>query len=67
MNKVENITVVGSNTNLTSKIVGKVSWSPIPGLLYIAVPENVQDEYVTVLKLKLDSPLKLYSGHGGLQ
>lgn len=67
MNKVENITVIGSNTNLASKIVGKISWSPIPGLLYISVPENVQDEYVTVLKLKLDSPLKLYSGHGGLQ
>ncbi|HEY2728269.1 MAG TPA: alpha-L-fucosidase, partial [Parafilimonas sp.] len=67
MNKVESITVVGNNTNLTSKIVGKISWSPIPGLLYISVPENVQDEYVTVLKLKLDSPLKLYSGHGGLQ
>ena len=67
MNKVESITVVGNNTNLTSKIVGKISWSPVPGLLYISVPENVQDEYVTVLKLKLDGPLKLYSGHGGLQ
>ena len=67
MNKVEDISVVGNNTKLNSKIVGKISWSPIPGLLYISVPENVQDEYVTVLKLKLDSPLKLYSGHGGLQ
>jgi len=67
MNKVDSIKVVGNNTNLTAKIVGKISWSPIPGLLYITLPENIQDEYVTVLKLKLDSPLKLYSGHGGLQ
>jgi alpha-L-fucosidase len=66
-NKIENITVVGTNTTLSSKIVGKVSWSPVPGLVYITVPPNVQDEYITVLKLKLDSPVKLYRGHGGLQ
>jgi len=66
-NKIENITVVGNNTTLTHKIVGKISWSPIPGLVYITVPPDVQDEYVTVLKLKLDGPVKLYRGHGGLQ
>lgn len=65
-NKIENITVVGNGTQLTPKIVGKISWSKVPGLVYIPIPENVQDEYVTVLKLKLDGPLKLYSGHGGL-
>ena len=66
-NKIENITVVGNNTTLTHKIVGKISWSPIPGLVYITVPPDVQDEYVTVLKLNLDGPVKLYRGHGGLQ
>ena len=66
-NKIENITVLGNNASLTHKIVGKISWSPIPGLVYITVPPDVQDEYVTVLKLKLDGPVKLYRGHGGLQ
>ena len=28
--------------------------------------ENVLDKYVTVLKVKLDSPIELYSGKGGL-
>lgn len=65
-NKIEQISVVGTNTILTHKIVGKISWSKVPGLVYIDVPANVQDEYVTVLKLKLDGPLKLYSGTGGL-
>lgn len=65
-NKIEKVTVVGNGATLTPKIVGKISWSAVPGLVYIPVPENVQDEYVTVLKLKLDSPLKLYRGHGGL-
>ncbi len=65
-NKIEDITVLGSNTKLSYKIVGKISWSPIPGLVYIHVPEGVQDPYVTVLKVKLDKPIQLYSGKGGL-
>ena len=66
INKIENITVVGNGTQLIPKVVGKISWSPVPGLVYIDVPENVLDKYVTVLKLKLTGPLKLYRGHGGL-
>lgn len=65
-NKIEKITVVGNGATLDPKIVGKISWSAVPGLVYIPVPANVQDEYVTVLKVKLDGPLKLYKGHGGL-
>lgn len=65
-NKIEKVTVVGNGTTLNPKIVGKISWSAVPGLVYIPVPTNVQDEYVTVLKVKLDGPLKLYRGHGGL-
>jgi len=65
-NKIEDITVVGNGTKLTHKVVGKISWSPVPGLVYIDVPENVLDKYVTVLKLKLDKSVKLYRGQGGL-
>ncbi len=64
-NKIENITVLGSNEKLSSKIVGKISWSPVPGLVYINVPATAMDKYVTVLKLKIDKPMKLYKGHGG--
>ncbi len=65
INKIEDIQVVGTNVHLTPKIVGKISWSSVPGLVYIDVPENTKDKYVTVLKLKLDKPLKLYRGQGG--
>lgn len=65
-NKIQEISVVGNNTRLSHKIVGKISWSPVPGLVYIHVPEGVQDPYVTVLKLKLDKAIQLYSGKGGL-
>ncbi|RBL88682.1 alpha-L-fucosidase [Chitinophaga flava] len=64
-NKIESISVVGNGTPLTHKVVGKISWSPVPGLVYIDVPENVQDKYVTVLKVKLDKTVKLYRGKGG--
>ena len=65
-NKVEEITVVGNGTKLQSKIVGKISWSPVPGLIFIDVPAAVADKYITVLKVKLDKAVSLYKGHGGL-
>ena len=65
-NKVTGMRVLGNNSSLSYKIVGKISWSPVPGLIYINVPENVQDEYMTVIEIKLDGPVKLYRGKGGL-
>jgi alpha-L-fucosidase len=62
---IKSITVVGNGTQLKSKIVGKISWSNVPGLVYINVPQNVQDTYMTVIQLKLDKPIKLYRGKGG--
>jgi alpha-L-fucosidase len=64
-NKIEEITVVGNGSNLKHKVVGKTSWSHVPGLVYIDVPQSVKDKYVTVLRLKLDKPVKLYRGQGG--
>jgi len=64
-NEIKSISVVGSNTKLSHKIVGKISWSHVPGLVYINIPENVQDKHMSVIKLELDKPLKLYRGKGG--
>jgi alpha-L-fucosidase len=65
VNQIKAIKVVGNGASLSSKVVGKISWSHVPGLVYIKVPDNVQDNYMTVLKLELDKPLKLYRGKGG--
>ena len=65
-NSIKEITVLGSQAKINHKVVGKISWSPVPGLVYIDLPETVLDKYVTVLKLKLDKPVKLYRGQGGL-
>jgi alpha-L-fucosidase len=64
-NKINKIRVLGTTETLQHKIVGKISWSEVPGLIYITVPEKVQDEYMTVLALELDGPVKLYRGKGG--
>lgn len=64
-NKVQDITVLGNNAKLSHKIVGKISWSHVPGLVYVNVPQNVLDKYITVVKIKLDKPVKLYRGQGG--
>jgi alpha-L-fucosidase len=65
-NAIKEIEVVGNGTKLNHKIVGKISWSKVPGLVYIDVPAAVLDPYITVLKVTLDKPVKLYRGKGGL-
>lgn len=65
-NNIQSISVLGSNDVLQHKIVGKISWSAIPGIVYINLPEAVLDKYVTVIKLQLDKPIHLYRGQGGL-
>jgi alpha-L-fucosidase len=66
-NQIRRITVVGSGQGVTHKIVGKISWSHVPGLVYIDVPRAAQDPYMTVLKVELDKPIALYRGRGGFQ
>ncbi len=65
-NNIKNIRVVGTSQTVPHKIVGKISWSPVPGLVYISVPEQAQDTYMSVLAVELDKPLELYKGQGGL-
>jgi len=66
INPIKKIRVVGSVDTLSHKIVGKISWSAVPGLVYIDVPAQMQDKYMTVLAIDLENPIKLYSGKGGL-
>jgi alpha-L-fucosidase len=63
---IKKITVLGAGKQASWKIVGKISWSPVPGLVYIDVPEEYNDKYMTVLKVELDGSVKLYRGKGGL-
>ena len=49
---------------LNYKLYDKPYWSSLPGIVYIDVPEDVQDENVTVLAVLIDGPVKLYRGEG---
>lgn len=66
-NPIHGATVLGNTTALTPKVVGKISWSPVPGLVFIDIPEEAGDEYLTVLKIEFEKPISLYRGKGGLQ
>lgn len=64
INQVKKVRVVGSDTELNFKVYNKLSWSKVPGIIYIDVPESVLDADITVLAVELDEPLKLYAGEG---
>jgi len=59
-NQINKIRVVGTDHELTSKTFGGASWANIPGILYIDVPEQVLDKYITVIALELEGELDLY-------
>ncbi len=64
-NKIISAEVLGRSMPLKHRVVGKISWSSVPGLVFIDVPQEASDPWMTVLKVKLDGPLKLYRGEGG--
>lgn len=63
-NKVNRAWVVGNGTMLNTKLYDKPYWSSLPGIVYIDVPEDVQDDSITVIAVLLDGPVKLYAGEG---
>ncbi len=64
VSKVERAWVVGRGDELQCKMFNQPSWSSIPGNFYIYLPDSLLDEDITVVGLKLDGPIKLYSGSG---
>ena len=64
-NEIISAEVLGTDTKLQPAVVGKISWSSVPGIVFIDVPNDALDEQVTVLKLTLKGPLSLYRGQGG--
>ncbi|MGD9549330.1 MAG: alpha-L-fucosidase [Candidatus Krumholzibacteriia bacterium] len=65
-NAVTSVRVVGMDLELPHRVVGKISWSRIPGLVFIDVPLMAADPMLTVLAVELEGPLRLYRGAGGL-
>lgn len=68
LNSVKSAEIVGASKICSTKVVGKISWSAKPGLLFIDIPSDPRftDPMMTVVKLSFSEPIKIYSGTGGL-
>lgn len=65
VNDIKKVRVVGGNGQpLKTTIYNKLSWSEVPGIVYVDMPEQQLDQDITVLAVELDGPLKLYRGSG---
>lgn len=64
-NRILSAEALGMEMPLQFRVVGKISWSKVPGLVFIDVPEGAADPWMTVLKVRLDGPVRLYRGAGG--
>lgn len=59
-NQINRVWVVGNGTILNHDVKSRVFWNAYPGIKYIDLPENVLDEYLTVVAVLLDGPIRLF-------
>jgi alpha-L-fucosidase len=59
-NKILSCWVVGNGTSLNRQTISKVYWNDYPGITFIDIPNEVLDEYYTVVALLLDGEVDLY-------
>ncbi|MCA0428006.1 MAG: alpha-L-fucosidase [Bacteroidetes bacterium] len=64
-NKVVSAQVIGDNNQIPVTVMGKIDWSSVPGTLFLEIDPIQLDEEVTVVKVQLDGPIRLYRGKGG--
>lgn len=62
--KIKRVRVVGTDRELDWELYNDISWSEVPGVYYINVPDEALDERITVLALELEEPVRLYRGSG---
>ena len=63
--KPKSIALIGSQTQIASHEVGKISWSSVPGTLFLEIPISEMDPMISVVQIKFEEPLQLYRGKGG--
>jgi alpha-L-fucosidase len=61
----KSITLIGSQTQITSHEVGKISWSSVPGTLFLEIPISEMDPMISVVQIQFKEPIQLYRGKGG--
>jgi alpha-L-fucosidase len=61
----KSITLLGSTTQIESHEVGKISWSSVPGTLFLEIPISAIDPMISVVQIQFKEPIQLYRGKGG--
>lgn len=64
VDNIKSIRVVGDGRELKWKVFNKLSWTDVPGLVEIYVPDEALDSAITVLAVETYGPVKLYRGSG---
>ncbi len=64
VDNIKKVRIVGSDIAPQWKIFNKLSWSEVPGLLEITVPDDALDSAITVIAIETDGPVSLYRGSG---
>lgn len=64
-NKIKRASIVGSDKELRTRMLGGAGWMNIPGVIWIDSPGEAADPDCTVFKLELETPLNLYGGSSG--
>jgi len=63
--KPSSIRLIGSTIPIDYTEVGKISWSSVPGTLFLELPISEMDPMISVLQLTFNEPIQLYRGKGG--
>jgi alpha-L-fucosidase len=63
VNRPKKITLLSSGQELHADFVGGAAWAHVPPVLFITLPQNLEIGYGTVVKIELDEPIQLYTGH----
>ncbi len=59
------IQLLGSDKPIDFNEVGKISWSSVPGTLFLEIPISAMDPMISVVQIQFKEPIQLYRGKGG--
>ena len=60
INEVKSASIVYTGLKLKAKVIGKLWWSSVPGIIRIELPVNCCDKDVTVIAIKLNDKIRLW-------
>jgi alpha-L-fucosidase len=66
-NRIRSATLLGDGGHqIPQRVSGGAPWMKVPGVLWLGVPASAVDASGSVIKLELEGPLDLYTGHGAV-